>query len=115
MSISENKNDLSYMSDKSLKDIGISRKLWEDWYMVMNILFNNFNRDFNGITNKENALFIKDYEITARFVNSSYIEVCVNKKDMELLSVRLTDNMNEIGAIVLLTIGKNIKDLLKKK
>ena len=79
--IPESKN---YITDSELKQIGVSREIWEDWYLVMDTIWVVFNKisAIQSLENVDNEIRFKTnsgsaYAISASMVNNSYVEVCL--------------------------------------
>lgn len=83
--IPESKN---YITDSELKQIGVSREIWEDWYLVMDTIWVVFNKisSIQSLENEDNEIRFKTnsgsaYVISASMVNNSYVEVCLMNND----------------------------------
>lgn len=108
--IPESKN---YITDSELKQIGVPREIWEDWYLVMNTIWVVFNKipSIQSLENVDNEIRFKmnsgsAYTILASMVNN-YVEVCLmNNEGAESSDPMLTAIYNNSpSAIVSALLG----------
>lgn len=85
------------ITDAELKELRVSRKLFSDWYRVLNHLYNAGRRVFKEDCKEgENVILVKSWEIRAIFMNSKYIQVEVWNKDICYLEMRYAGNVKPI-------------------
>ena len=98
---SSNSASASFMSDDDLKDMGITRALWDLWYAAMSALYAVGLQQYPTETAQiENNINIGDIEISANFVNGGWIEVSVAQASIDHLSMRHRGNMELLIGIV---------------
>lgn len=98
---SSNSASASFMSDDDLKDMGITRVLWDLWYAAMSALYAVGLQQYPTETAQiENNINIGDVEISANFVNGGWIEVSVAQASIDHLSMRHRGNMELLIGIV---------------
>jgi len=101
MTDSSNPASASFMSDEDLKDMGITRSLWDTWYSAMSALYAVGLQQYPSETSQvENNINIGDASISANFVNGGWIEVSVAKGDVDHLSMRHEGNMELLIGVV---------------
>ena len=92
MSSSQNPESNDYITEAELEDLGISRTLWEDWYLTMNYLWVGSQREYPESVMGENEIHIGPFKISANFVNNTYVEILLEKHEDVYLSVRYENN-----------------------
>lgn len=93
MRSSSNPESNDYITDTELEDLGISRDLWEDWYLILNFLWVGSQKSYpTQATMGENEILIDNFSITANFVNSGYVEVELSRDQDVFLVVRYENN-----------------------
>lgn len=112
--IPESKN---YITDSELKQIGVSREIWEDWYLVMNTIWVVFNKisSIQSLENVDNEIRFKTedgmhYTVSASMVNNSYVEVCLmNNEGAEssdhMLTAIYNNSPSAIVSVLLCYLG----------
>ncbi len=101
MTDSSNPASASFMSEEDLKDMGITRSLWDTWYSAMSALYAVGLQQYPSETAQiENNINIGDISISANFVNGGWIEVSVAKGDVDHLSMRHEGNMELLIGVV---------------
>ena len=101
MTDSSNPASASFMSEEDLKDMGITRALWNTWYSAMSALYAVGLQQYPSETAQvENNINIGDVAISANFVNGGWIEVSVAKGDVDHLSMRHEGNMELLIGVV---------------
>ena len=98
---SSNPASVSFMSDEDLKDMGITRPLWDLWYAAMSALYAVGLQQYPTETAQvENNINIGDVEISANFVNGGWIEVSVAQASTDHLSMRHRGNLELLIGVV---------------
>lgn len=98
---SSNPASVSFMSDEDLKDMGITRDLWDLWYAAMSALYAVGLQQYPAETAQvENNINIGDIEISANFVNGGWIEVSVAQSSTDHLSMRHRGNLELLIGVV---------------
>lgn len=93
MRSSNNPESNDYITDTELEDLGISRDLWENWYLILNFLWVGSQRYYpTKATMGENEILIDNFSITANIVNSGYVEVELSRDQDLFLVVRYENN-----------------------
>ena len=101
MTDSSNPASASFMSEEDLKDMGITRSLWDTWYSAMSALYAVGLQQYPSETAQtENNINIGDASISANFINGGWIEVSVAKGDVDHLSMRHEGNMELLIGVV---------------
>jgi hypothetical protein len=101
MTDSSNPASASFMSDEDLKDMDITRSLWDTWYSAMSALYAVGLQQYPSETAQiENNINIGDASISANFINGGWIEVSVAKGDVDHLSMRHEGNMELLIGVV---------------
>ena len=108
--IPESKN---YITDSELKQIGVPREIWEDWYLVMNTIWVVFNKisSIQSLENVDNEIRFKtdsgmNYTVSAYMVND-YVEVQLMNNNGSALSEPMLTAIynNSPSAIVSALLG----------
>lgn len=91
------------MSSSELKDLGITPKLWLEWQLIMNALWNHFRqKDLNNTRNNDDnkvtyvAYLNSIWSFYADFVDGKYIEVVADKNGERHFSLRYTGSLKKI-------------------
>lgn len=99
----------NYITDSELKQIGVSREIWEDWYLVMDTIWVVFNKisSIQSLENVDNEIRFKTedgmhYTVSAFMVNNSYVEVCLmNNEGAESSDPMLTAIYNNSPSAII--------------
>lgn len=106
---SEISGSKNYITDSELKQIGVSREIWEDWYLVMDTIWVVFNKisSIQSLENVDNEIRFKTedgmhYTVSAFMVNNSYVEVCLmNNEGAESSDPMLTAIYNNSPSAII--------------
>lgn len=74
-------------TDEELKELGLSRKLADEWQMVMNELWKH-SQIYYSAKAVENEILIGEYRIGLYFYNKSWLEFKMEKGNTTYLMVR---------------------------
>jgi hypothetical protein len=102
---SNNPESNDFITDTELQDLGISRELWEDWYLIMDHLWVGIQKAYPQTTMGENEIIVDNLIISANFVNSTHVEVDVLVDNTQYLMIRYANDPETVLGCVLAVIG----------
>ena len=99
------------LSKEELKELGISKELWNDWKKVMNALWTATNSiDPNNVVNDgENSIVWQPYmnakwKISCNFINNSWLRIDASKNDKDILTIRYDGDVQRIVKVVMYAV-----------
>lgn len=88
------------VSDKFLKACGVTRELYNEWYDVMQLLYEELN-SFTKVKSEAGKLICGPYKVFATFVNSTTIDVYVTENDKPKLMIKNEgDNARTVAMVI---------------
>lgn len=100
------------LSKEELKELGITKELWNEWTKIMNALWSAASKiDPNNVINDgENSIIWQTHlnvkwKISCCFINKSWLRIEVSKNEKEILTLRHEDDVEKIVKVVLWTVA----------
>jgi hypothetical protein len=100
MRSSNNPESNDFITDTDLQEMGISRDLWEDWYLIMNFLWIGVHETYPQSTMNDNEIIIGNFTISANFIRSSsdsdHVEIELREESGVYFTARYANNPSAI-------------------